>query len=110
MPPRNANGLSPLTRDQRASGKGQDNDDPNGAFINGGFITSTTTSEYSTKRATTTRDVLDELEEWDAPLPPLAALLASDASYSEIVSRLRLNFAIRMLLEAIAEADAAGAL
>jgi hypothetical protein len=47
--------------------------------------------------------MLAELEE--APLVPLAALLLSDASPREIVRRLRLNVAIRMLLDAIAAAD-----
>lgn len=40
---------------------------------------------------------------------PLRALTRSDASHAEIVSRLRLNFAIRCLLDAIREADCAGA-
>ena len=51
--------------------------------------------------------ILAELEE--APIIPLAALLCSDASHVEIVRRLRLNVAIRMLCDAIAEADCAGA-
>jgi hypothetical protein len=50
--------------------------------------------------------MLAELEE--APIVPLAALLCSDASHVEIVRRLRLNVAIRMLCDAIAETDCAG--
>ncbi|SRR5258708_1481976 len=50
------------------------------------------------------RSLLAELEE--APLIPLSALLLSDASPREIVRRLRLNVAIRMLLDAIAESEA----
>jgi hypothetical protein len=53
-----------------------------------------------------THGILDDLA--DAPLILLAALLLSDASHEEIVRRLRLNVAIRMLCEAIAEADCAG--
>jgi hypothetical protein len=53
------------------------------------------------------RSLLDELVE--APLIPLAALLLSDATPHEIAARLRLNFAIRLLLDAIREADCAGA-
>jgi hypothetical protein len=51
----------------------------------------------------TAAGMLAELEE--APIVPLAALLCSDASPREIARRLRLNVAIRMLLDAIAEAD-----
>ncbi len=47
--------------------------------------------------------MIDELA--DAPLIPLAALLLTDASPREIVRRLRLNVAIRMLLDAIAEQE-----
>jgi hypothetical protein len=39
----------------------------------------------------------------DAPIVPLAVLLETDASPREIARRLRLNLAIRMLLDAIAE-------
>src|SRR6266481_8994634 len=39
--PRNANGLSPLARDQRASGKGQDDNDLGNLINGGGFITPT---------------------------------------------------------------------
>jgi hypothetical protein len=49
-------------------------------------------------------NLLSELEEsW--PLIPLRVLLLTDASPREIVRRLRLNLAIRMLVDAIAEAD-----
>lgn len=44
------------------------------------------------------------------PLADLRALQASGASHREIVRRLRLNLAIRMLIEAEAAADRAGAL
>jgi hypothetical protein len=43
----------------------------------------------------------------DAPLVPLHALLLSDASPEEIARRLRLNLAIRILLDAIAEREVA---
>jgi hypothetical protein len=43
----------------------------------------------------------------EAPLVPLSALLLTDASPREITRRLRLNLAIRMLLEAIAEQEVA---
>jgi hypothetical protein len=52
-----------------------------------------------------TLGILDELEE--APLIPVAALLLADASPREIVSRLRLNLAIRVLLQTLAESGAA---
>jgi hypothetical protein len=51
--------------------------------------------------------VWDTLEDADTPIIPLAALLASDASPREIVRRLRLNVAIRMLVDAIAESERA---
>ncbi len=41
-------------------------------------------------------------------LVPLRELLASGASHTEIVRRLRLNLAIRLLIEAMAAADSAG--
>ena len=43
-------------------------------------------------------------------ITPLRELLASGASHREIVRRLRLNLAIRLLLEAQAAADRDGAL
>lgn len=43
-------------------------------------------------------------------LPTLDELLQSDASHAEIVHRLKLNLAIRMLCEAIAAAESAGVL
>ena len=105
--PRNASGRPRCLHDQCKRRVGQDNDDLKGAFITGGFITSTT-SDDTTRRASSTSDVLGELEEsW--PLIPLRVLLLTDASPREICRRLRLNVAIRLLCEAIAEADAAGA-
>jgi hypothetical protein len=53
-------------------------------------------------------DILSELEEsW--PLIPLRVLLLTDATPREVCRALRLNLAIRLLCEAIAEADAVGA-
>jgi hypothetical protein len=106
--PRQRTGRPRCLHDQCKRRVGQD--DGNGKFItNGRVITPATCADDITSQLATTRDVVDELEEWDAPLLPLAALLASDASYSELVSRLKLNFAIRCLLDAIREADCAGA-
>lgn len=51
----------------------------------------------------TAPDILDDLA--DAPIIPLAALLLTDASPREIARRLRLNTAIRMLLDAIRESE-----
>ncbi len=100
MHPDNGKGLPPLVRDQRASGKGQDNDHK--ALINVGYDN---LCPYESASA----GILDELEEsW--PLIPLRILLLSDASHKEICRALRLNAAIRLLVEAIAEADAAGVL
>lgn len=57
----------------------------------------------STLTSTSTFHPLDVV-----PLVSLRALLDSDASHREIVRRLRLNLAIRLLLEAEAAADCAG--
>jgi hypothetical protein len=53
-------------------------------------------------------DVLDEWED-TYPLIPLHLLLLTDATPAEIASRLRFNFCIRRLCEALAAADAAAA-
>jgi len=50
---------------------------------------------------------LQALAVYDPPIVSLGALLESDASPREIRRRLRLNFAIRCLLDAIAERQAA---
>ncbi len=92
--PRNGTGRPRCTLDQGMRRKtGQDN----GTF---------TTSQHSIHSYDdATHGILAELEE--APLIPLAALLCSDASPREIVRRLRLNLAIRLLVDAIHEREVA---
>src|SRR5258708_39110247 len=55
--PRNASGRPRCLHDQCKRRVGQDNDDLKGAFITGGFITSTT-SDDTTRRASSPSDVL----------------------------------------------------
>jgi hypothetical protein len=104
--PNNGKGRPRSASDQEARRVGQD--DSNGTFINDGrVITPTTTSEYTIPAGMdTTAAILVELEEsW--PLIPLRVLLCTDARPREIVRRLRLNVAIRMLLDAIRESEVA---
>ena len=86
-----------LDQGMRETGQNDDRDQDNQTFTVG----DPTISRYGS----TTDRMLAELEE--APIVPLAALLCSDASPREIVRRLRLNVAIRMLCEAICESEVA---
>jgi hypothetical protein len=108
MPRKRTGRLAATT--QRDAQDSPNADNPNN---DNGRFTTPTTGKYSINSPTTTRrdivaDVWDFDELDDAPLIPLWLLLLSDVTPAEIASRLRLNTAIRMLCDAIAEADAAG--
>jgi hypothetical protein len=92
--PRNGTGRPRSASDQEARRVGQDNDHGQPINVYNYTIRSCGGLSYS---------ILAELEE--CAIVPLTALLLSDASPREIVRRLRLNVAIRMLVDAIAEAD-----
>ncbi len=111
-PPGNGKGRHRSASDQEARRVGQDDSNGSQNLITGGFITSTTGDDTISRYGTTSRVVVPQApsllaELGDSPLIPLAALLLTDASPREIVRRLRLNVAIRMLLDAIAESGVA---
>src|SRR5260221_2853108 len=94
---RNGTGRPHSATDQEARRKtGQDND---------GEFTNTIGYPNIPPYGNASRSILSELEE--AAIVPLSALLCSDASPREIVRRLRLNVAIRMLCDAIRETEVA---